>query len=331
MTNRCVKLFWRAGLWLLSSLGCVTAPYQFGHFESGPGDGEKPAEVIVDVGIPNRTLDRIGWVVGFPSRIFPLHAGVNNHEVSDETRDRLTKYLEENDLTDVRVRINHYDPADEWRRLRMNRRISPFWRYTGGVLCYLHYTLLPGRVVGGDWYNPYSNSLYINSDVQALVLHEAAYAKDIHSRRLPGTYSAINHVPLLWLWRQTVCVNDILSYARSEEDWEIEEETYRVVYPLIGAHTGMSFSPLSPFGFEPVLGLGGALIGHATGRTVAAYRAAEVADSAPHGQVVVAGYQENAKPKDKQKAGSSGVVHASMSISHLPMAVKQASISDVIQ
>ncbi len=270
---------WLAGLWLLSNLGCVTAPYRYGEYKRLPGEAEKPVEVVVDYGTPHKTLDRIGWVVGLPSRLFPLHGGVNSHQVSDETRDKVVKYLDDNDLTDVRVRINQYDPKGEWRRLRENRRITPGWRYTSGVLAHLHYTLLPGRIVGGDWYNPYTNSLYINSDVPALVLHEAAYAKDIHSRQFPGTYAAINHVPLLWLWRQTVCVNDILSYAQMEADWEIEKQTYHVVYPLIGAHAGMSVSPLAPFGFEPVLGLGGALIGHATGRTTAALRAAELRGS----------------------------------------------------
>ena len=290
---------WLTALWLFGSLGCVTAPYQYGRFDRLPGEPEKPAEVAVDYGMPNKTLDRIGWVIGLPSRIFPLHAGVNNHQVSDETRDALTKYLEENDLTDVCVRINQYDPKDEWRRLRENRRIAAGWRYTGGVFCHLHYTLFPGRIVGGDWYNPYTNSLYINSDVQALVLHEAAYAKDIHSRNYPGTYSAINHVPLLWLWRQTVCVNDILSYAQTEENWEIEQQTYHVVYPLIGAHTGMSVSPLAPFGFEPVLGLGGALIGHATGRTASAFRAAKLRDSDSPTELAIRRDRKNAVRKDE--------------------------------
>lgn len=211
MRTHLLNLVYSCGLLLFS--GCVTAPYQFGRFAQVIGEEDKPTEAVVDVGTPNQPLDRVGWVFGLPSRIFPLHKGVNNHLVSDETREKMTDYLRENDLTDVRVRINHYDPSDEWRRLQANRRIALGWRYTGGVFCYLHYTLLPGRVFGGDWYNPYSNSLYINSDVQALVLHEAAYAKDVHSRSLPGTYATINHVPLLWMWRQTVCVNEILSYA----------------------------------------------------------------------------------------------------------------------
>ncbi len=314
MNNRLSSLCWSLGLWLFAQ-GCVTAPYQYGHFAPVTGEDDKPADVIVDVGTPNRTLDRIGWVFGLPSRIFPLHAGVNNHHVSDETRDKVAEYLRENDLTDVRVRINHYDPADEWIRLRANRRIAPGWKYTGGVLCHLHYTLLPGRVIGGDWYNPYTNSLYINSDVEALVLHEAAYAKDIHSRSLPGTYTAVNHVPLLWLWRQSVCVNDILSYARKNHNWDVEKQTYHVVFPLIGAHTGMSVSPLAPFGFEPLLGLGGALVGHATGRTVSAYRSREfgASDEAEAEEEAVVRFPARLRSPGASSQPTSQIEQASMS------------------
>ncbi len=306
---------WFAGLSLFISVGCVSAPYEFGRFESMPGEPDKPDDVVVDYGAPNKTLDRIGWVVGLPSRIFPLHAGVNNHRVSDETREKVTCYLRMNDLTDVRVRINQYDPKGEWQRLRSNRRIAAGWRYTGGVLCHLHYTLFPSRIVGGDWYNPYTNSLYINSDVQALVLHEAAYAKDIHSRRHPGTYAAINHIPLIWMWRQTVCVNDILSYAQEADDWEVEEQTYHVVYPLIGAHAGMSISPLAPFGFEPLLGLGGALIGHATGRTVAAHRATERRDSDRADDVLVDPDPEIEFTKDDPDEADAPLVRTATSLS----------------
>jgi hypothetical protein len=35
------------------------------------------------------------------------------------------------------------------------------------------------------------------TDVAAVVLHEAAFAKDVHSRNLPGLYVAINDLPML--------------------------------------------------------------------------------------------------------------------------------------
>ena len=281
MKNRCDRLMWVAGVWLLSSLGCAATPYRYGHFDTLPGAASKPDEVAVDYGQPHKTLDRLGWWVGLPARVFPLHPGVNNHQVSEETTEKVTTYLSENDLTDVYVRINQYDPSSEWRRLRENQRIAPGWRYSFGMLSMMHYTLLPGRVFGGDWYNPYTNSLYINSDVPALLLHEAAFAKDVHSRRQPGAYVAVNHIPLLWLWRQTVAVNDILGYAQANRDWELEKQTYHVVYPMIGAHTTMAVSPLAPFGYEPILGLGGAVVGHATGRTIAARRASQLEDADP--------------------------------------------------
>lgn len=38
------------------------------------------------------------------------------------------------------------------------------WRYSIGMLSWLQYTLLPGRLFGGDHYNPYSNTISLYSD-----------------------------------------------------------------------------------------------------------------------------------------------------------------------
>ncbi len=66
------------------------------------------AQVEVEQGRPNKTLDRIGWVVGLPARIVPLDSKINNHQVSPETIAKLATYLEQNDLADVTVLVNHY-------------------------------------------------------------------------------------------------------------------------------------------------------------------------------------------------------------------------------
>ena len=176
--------------------------------------------------------------------MLPLSAKINKHEISPETAGKLKTYLEKNDLTDVYVFVNHYDPSGQWRRLRENTLISPVWRYSFGVFSMVGYTLFPNRVFGGDHYNPYTNALYLNSDVPAVVLHEAAFAKDVHSRKLSGSYVAINDLPVLSLWHEIRAVNDVLGYARTESDWEVERQTYRVVYPRIGAESFGAAGPL---------------------------------------------------------------------------------------
>ena len=271
----------------LSGTGCATTPYHYGQFLSIGRQDSPTSKVEIVYGRTHTGLDRLAWVVGLPSRILPLHASVNNHSLSDESAEKLTKYLEDNELTDVYVRVNQYDPAGEWQRLRGNKRIAPGWRYSVGAMGLIVYAILPGRVFGGDLYNPYTNSLYINSDVPAVVLAEAAYAKDIHARQLPGAYATINEIPLLSLWRHVNAVNDVLSYARTQEDWGLERETYRVVYPQMGVHAaggGHTIATLltaMPVFTIPLVALGGAVAGHSVGQTMIAKWEAKLSHQSP--------------------------------------------------
>ena len=258
-------------LWFLSlgASGCVSSTYQFGRFHPDQPGGTDAQPVAFEYGEPNKTLDKIGYVVGFPARLLTLNKNVNNHHISPETLDKLRVYLEENDITDVYVVVDKYDPKDQWKRLRENDRISPIWRYSVGAITCLGYTVLPNRIFGGDRYNPFTNTLNLSSDVPAMVLAEAAYAKDIHGQRFPGAYASIvNDLPLLTVWRQTRATSDVVAYARIQRDWATEKQTYQVMYPQIGVGC------IGPIGFfvpvvGPFLDLGGAVAGHVAGRTVA--------------------------------------------------------------
>jgi len=248
-------------------------PYRYGRF--CPQIDDETKQVQVAYGRPQKTLDNIAWAMGLWSRLLPLNSNVNVHIISDKTEDKLIAYLEDNDLSDVLVRVNQYDPKGEWRRLRENNRIGPGWKYTAGLLSMAHYTLIPGRVFGGDQYNAFTNTLYINSDVPAVVLHEAAYAKDIHSQSMPGTYAVFNELPLISMWRHTKGVNDVLGYAQMNDDWNIERETYRVVYPQMGVQSTAVGGPFLHFWDGILLSVAGAAIGHATGQVAVSQRTRE--------------------------------------------------------
>lgn len=254
---------------LLCANGCASTSYQYGRFHPAAPDGVALQPVIVEYGGPHKTLDRIGWIVGLPARVFTLNSKVNNHDISPETVDKLVAYLEQNDLTDVYVSVNDYDPKKQWQRLRANYRIDPFWRYSVGTLSWLGYTMFPNRVFGGDEYNPFTNSLILTSDVPARVLAEAAYAKDIHAREHPGAYATISDLPLFSMFRQARATGDVLGYAQVQQDQDTEKEAYHVLYPHIGS---TAFGPAAHFVpvAGPFLSAGGALVGHATGRTITA-------------------------------------------------------------
>lgn len=273
-------------LFLLS--GCAVSPYHFGRFHPLEPNGAAVQPVEVVYGKQHKTLDQIGWVVGTPARVLTLNKNIDNHQISTETVELLKVYMAENDITDVFVAVNDYDPKGQWRRLRENDRVAPFWRYSVGTLTWMQYTLFPNRVFGGDRYDPYSNSLNLTSDVPALVLSEAAYAKDIHSQRHPGMYAAIvNDLPLLSVWRRAKATSDVLGYAQIGNDWTIEEQAYHVLYPHIGAGAfGLTAH------FVPVVGpfvtLGGAAVGHVAGRTVSYVQRPESAGAAGQPRAVEA-------------------------------------------
>ena len=310
---------WLLPLLLICGFGCASKPYQYGHF-GGSTNHDSVSEVAFEYGRPNKILDRMAWVAGVPSRVLSLSSEVNNHSLSRASSEKVATYLQENDLNDVLVRVNQYDPAGEWRRLRSNVRMAPGWRYSVGLVGLAGYTLFPGRVFGGDHYNPFTNSLHVNSDVPALLIVEAAYAKDIHSRRLPGTYAAINEFPVLAIWRYSKSVDDALGYAKLNDDWDVEKETYRIVYPLIGLQVAMgghsTASGIARMSIltAPISAISGSIAGHACGQTAIALRESQrnskssndSPDGVEPGEVEPAGVEpDGVEPDDAKVAAKS--------------------------
>jgi len=314
----------------LAACGCASTSYQYGRFHPESADGMALQPVEVEYGKPHKTLDRIGWVVGIPARLLTLNRKTDNHKISQETVDKLLVYLEENDITDVYVAVNDYDPKGQWARLRQNDRIAPVWRYSMGTLAWLGYTIAPNRIFGGDKYNPYTNTLNLSSDVPALVLAEAAYAKDIHSRRHPGTYAAVfNDLPVLSIWRQARATSDVLAYSRTKADWKTEEQAYHVLYPRIGSACAGTAGPFVPV-VGPFLGAGGAAAGHVAGRTVAYMQKSKLPKPLPEAvpndarpsvegatpTTLVADKESSRSPPASPPSDASRVIPASFEASH---------------
>jgi hypothetical protein len=227
------------------------------------GDQRPTPSIEVVQGNPNKVLDSIGWVVGIPRRIILWDRRVDSHQVQPETMAEVATYAKINELDGICVRVNQYDPADEWKRLTKNDQISPGWRYTVGALSLVGYTLLPGRIIGIDNYNPYTNSVYVYSDVPALAMEAAAYAKDVRQRELPGTYAAVNSLPIISVWHETINTQDTLDYLQTHGTYEDQREGLAILYPNYGASVGGAFGSL--FGFTGVFEIGGAVVGHVSG------------------------------------------------------------------
>jgi len=207
--------------------------------------GLKPGERQVERGRPAPVLDTVGWVVGIPSKIIMLDHRVNNHDVSAKTEASVQEYLVSNDLDKVKVRINEYDPAGEWGRLVRNKSVAWPLRYTFGTLSCVGYTIFPGRVFGGDDYNPFTNTIHIYSDVPAMALYECGYAKDYAQKEWKGLYAVAHGLPVVGTWHGTQASADVISYLQENGTSEDIKQGYRTLRPAYAVDASRSLTSVA--------------------------------------------------------------------------------------
>ncbi len=246
----------------LTLSGCISERFSAAHhsaFDRSAVCADSASAVDIRCGRPNQLLDGTGWVFGIPRKLLLWDRRVDNHAVSDETSDWIAQYAETRGLEGLCVRVNEYDPLDEFHRLRMNQTVAPGWRYTFGTMRVVGYTLVPGRIFGGDQYNPFTNSVYIYSDVPALAVEATAYADDVRSRSWPGTYAAVNELPLVSIWHETVNTKDAARFVEQRGTKEQQEDGLRVLHSNYGSTVALAV------GAGPIAQIGAAVAGQFTG------------------------------------------------------------------
>lgn len=220
---------------LLVAAGCANVPYRFGNqIEDLSTLRLRPGEAQIEAGRPVAFVDGLGhYVVSLPTKLLLWNWRVENHHITPETQAALEQYLDANGLHNVKVRLNQYAPGAEWSRLFRNHGIGPVWRYTLGVISVAYYTILPGRVFGGDDYNPFTNTINIYSDLPVICLHEGGHAKDFTSRShdFRGWYSFMSVLPLVDLYQEAMATGDAIGYLQAHHFTGDEQAAYRVLYP----------------------------------------------------------------------------------------------------
>ena len=261
-------------LTLLATLagGCATIPYSYGENpDTGLTLRLAPTESQIERGRPQKVVDGLGhYLLSLPSKLILWNWQVDNHKISPETEAVLSAYLAANNLGNVKVRLNQYAPGNEWRRLIKNREMPAFFRYTLGALSASLYTILPGRLFGGDNYDPFTNTINLYSDCRAIALHEAAHAKDFggkRNRHWKGWYAFLRMLPLTPLYQEARATGDAIGYANREQLTTEEKEAYKTLYPAYMTYIGgeglrwIPLDPLSSYGVQLALALPGHLVG----------------------------------------------------------------------
>jgi hypothetical protein len=235
----------------------------------GPTQTYIPTELAADPGNPIEVgraikwLDTAGWIWGIPSKVLLWDRRIDNHKITEPTMRATADYLAENSLPHIKVRLNQYAPIEDFHRLRKNKTVAWPYRYTLGLLSVGGEAILPGRLVGGDHFNPFTQTVHLYSDVPAIALHELGHANDFAHRKYQGTYAvAYAFFPL---YHETIASQDAMAFLYERNDRDGIIEANRILYPAYGTYVGNSVARFVPAAGVPIY-YGSVLAGHVNGR-----------------------------------------------------------------
>ena len=241
---------------LLSSSGCASLkPEEFAvHGYHGTSTMKEGREILV--------LDWLGNIFGAFEKLILWNWKVSRHKITEETKASMQAYIDDNQKTlgDVEIQLNRYAPQDAWRRLFKNKGVKwPYRVFMGSLVVLIADTLWINRLFGFDYYNPYTHTVNLYTDIPSVGLHELGHAEDFAERRYRGSYAFLRLIPFFDLYQEYIATDKAFKYIRGKRQLEREIEAYKTLYPAYGTYVG---SYLIPYG-----SVAGAIVGHIWGRS----------------------------------------------------------------
>ncbi len=170
---------------LISLLGMSLSYSGCASFRPNPMAAERAQEVSNEVVVEvddhlHPRLDRLEAAAESPARFLGIKPDRQQRlQQAEEAAALAADFLKQNQIDDVRVTVNSYDPQSEWQRLASQSLRWPAWAYPFGTLACLRRTLFPERVLNRDSYNPWTRTLAINSGDEFSALAAAAHVIEV--------------------------------------------------------------------------------------------------------------------------------------------------------
>ena len=221
---------------VVASAGCVSDSYRYGVGTTLSQTKPLVPESAnpISHGVPQPKVDRIENFVQSPKKLFRKIARRPALDPNAEAQQReaatelASEYLAANGLNEIFIDVRVYQPREQWERLKSNQDIKPIWKYTGGTLNWLRYAILPMRAFHSDHYDPFTNTLNLNSTQPTEALYESALAKEYqrHRRLGVGAYAIMQYVPFVPLVHNAKASSDVLTFSEHHLDGELTDELY---------------------------------------------------------------------------------------------------------
>lgn len=233
-------------------LGC-SARSEYLRPDLARNDCFETPETYVD-NSPHPHVDRIEntleWI---PNKIGVGRSLVERDEIPPETLSLLNAYMEEHGLGDIPIVIDEYSPSGYWKRVQKARTISTGWRYVGGGLGWLKSSLIPGRSLDRNYYDPASNTLYANSNNPIDLLSELAYARQLREKSWRGTRMAFRTVKVVNQFARIEAGREAWLYASEQDLHELEKQGLRNLYTEYAMLPALAAGAFLPWYANPLL------------------------------------------------------------------------------
>ncbi len=157
--------------------------------------------------------------------------------ISNSTVRRVTAFLQQNNLSNVQVNVNSYDPIGNAKRVFSNPKTGLISKCTFGIASSLIYTAFLNKYFGlfPDYYDFTSNTIHLYSNDPDLALLEGAKAAAYSEGGAPSIYAFKEWCPLLDLAFYPLHQEDQLhratSYVCQNESPEACKRAWSVMAP----------------------------------------------------------------------------------------------------
>ncbi len=192
--------------------------------------------------------------------------------ISSETEEHVIAFMVHHQLYDVRVRLNQYAPGDEFLRLFAKSRMNVLIRFFFWCFSFIGYVLNPGRIFGGDFYNPATNAVNLFSNNVGIALHELGHALDFRRRKYPGLYQLSRFIPFVALYHEFKASSYAVQFLREKQRYAEELKAYRILYPAYATYIFGAFYELLPSPPVVFLSIPFIIAGHLIGNIHAFFR-----------------------------------------------------------
>lgn len=232
--------------------------------------------MLVSRGRPLPFIDALKNVMSIPDKLLFFNPHIDSHRIDPSVDEAVLAFAERHELTEVHVRVNEYAPLAELGRLLTSGNVNIFLRLTFGLMTWFAYCINVGRLLGGDHYNPFSNTVNLYSNHRSIALHEMGHVLDFKRRTFPGLYALTRLIPGVALYQEYLASLYAIQYLREIGDHEEEIRAFRILFPAYSTYLFGALIEFFPTSVTRSLLFPVVLMGHALGDHYAKQRYAEL-------------------------------------------------------